>query len=434
MTSGRADRIHWRVVALCLLMLQSAAQPARAANNLWDNINGGFFSEPLNWFGGLPGSGDNARFEITDSVFFQRKYIVDFTANPTNQQLVVEDDDVTFVLFGHTYTLANAIDAVLLGTVPNRSGNLTLTGGTLSLLWQVTAPHPRLEIATVANATGVLTVGAGGRVIGSPDVNVGLNGNGTLNIQSGGNITADRVNIGRNSSATGTATVTGANSTLFAEDIIVGSGDALNASAGGRVESQRVTLNGELDVTAAGQVDAAISFITSGGVATVDGIGSTWDSASLHVGANGLGTLNITGGGRVTNQSADLGRVFPPVFETATGQVNVASSMPGAISVWTVTFELKIGHEFTNGTGTLLIQPGGGVDAQTTRLARGALLRLEGGTLATSEILFDAVSAQFAWVAGTLRVGRYNGNLTVPSGGVLPPAPRAVRCDHNRRL
>jgi T5SS/PEP-CTERM-associated repeat protein len=78
-------------------------------------------------------------------------------------------------------------------------------------------------------------------------------------------------------------------------------------------------LNGELDVTAAGQVDAAISFITSGGVAAVDGIGSTWDSASLHVGANGLGTLNITGGGRVTSQTADLGRVFPPVFETATG-------------------------------------------------------------------------------------------------------------------
>jgi hypothetical protein len=95
--------------------------------------------------------------------------------------------------------------------------------------------------------------------------------------------------------------------------------------------------------------------------------------------------------------------------------------MPGAITVWTVTFELKIGHEFTNGTGTLLIQPGGRVDAQTTRLARGALLRLEGGTLATSEILFVAVSAQFAWVAGTLRVGRYNGNLTVPSGGVLAP-------------
>jgi T5SS/PEP-CTERM-associated repeat protein len=90
-----------------------------------------------------------------------------------------------------------------IGTVPDRSGNLTVTDGTV----RFQSPTD-LEIAPVVDATGVLTVSAGGVIDGSPDVFVGLNGNGTLDINSGGSITAGQVKIGVNSGSTGVARVT----------------------------------------------------------------------------------------------------------------------------------------------------------------------------------------------------------------------------------
>src|SRR5690349_19903866 len=81
-------------------MLCCTAATTCAADKLWDNVNGGVFITPGNWFGGVPGANDVARFETTNSHLFQRIYTVDFTADPINQQLVVEDDNVTFNLIG----------------------------------------------------------------------------------------------------------------------------------------------------------------------------------------------------------------------------------------------------------------------------------------------------------------------------------------------
>src|SRR5690348_15972555 len=75
-----------------------AATRSEAADKLWDNPKGGDFEEPSNWFGGVPGQSDVARFGITDSSFFQRSYTVDLSSRQFNQQLVVEDDDVTLRL------------------------------------------------------------------------------------------------------------------------------------------------------------------------------------------------------------------------------------------------------------------------------------------------------------------------------------------------
>jgi hypothetical protein len=100
MTSTRAGRTHGLIAAIWMIGLftpQFAAQQSHAVDRLWDNINGGFFSEPLNWFGGVPGPDDVARFETTDSTFFQREYTVDFTTDITNHRLMVEDDGVTFI-------------------------------------------------------------------------------------------------------------------------------------------------------------------------------------------------------------------------------------------------------------------------------------------------------------------------------------------------
>ena len=79
-TSSRVRVASWRFlisIAFCLM-----PSTAGAADKLWDNVDGGIFSEPNNWFGGVPGTNDVARFETTNSNFFQRAYTVDFTHRP----------------------------------------------------------------------------------------------------------------------------------------------------------------------------------------------------------------------------------------------------------------------------------------------------------------------------------------------------------------
>jgi T5SS/PEP-CTERM-associated repeat protein len=333
MISGRAGRIHWLVAAIWMISLftpQFVAQHALAADSLWNEPVNGVFTLGTNWFGGVPGPNDVARFETTNSNSFQRTYTVAFANDPINQQLVVEDDNVTLNLIGslsnHTYTLTNQFVAVALGTVPDRSGNLTVRRGTLNLPSKNPTSAADLEIAPVAHVKGVLTVGAGGGVIGPPDVFVGLNGNGTLDINSGGSVIADAVGIGVNSGSTGTVTITDSGSALFPTSLKVGDqgNGVLNIFAGGRVEGDSSVI-GEFGLDGSGNM----------GTVNVDGNGSMWKVITLVVG-NGspfttpaVGRLNITGGGRVATHTTTIGNI-------GIGEVNVASIIPGASSTWAI--------------------------------------------------------------------------------------------------
>jgi T5SS/PEP-CTERM-associated repeat protein len=348
-------------------------------------------------------------FEITDSSFSQRTYTVDFTNNPRNDQLVVEDDDVTFALFenptatAHTYTLSNSFVAAAIGTVPNpdRSGKLTVTGGTLSLPEKNLSSATDLEIAPVADAEGVLTVGARGVIDGSPDVFVGLNGNGTLEINSGGAMSADLVTIGVNSNSTGVVRVTGVESSLDAGGIIVGSSG-----------------QGMLEVTAGGRINQrALSFSRIGGdfqgAAKIDGVGSLWEARSLSIGVHAQGALDITGGAQVV-----ANMVFVGLNETA--QIKVTSTNPAADSILTAD-SLVVGDNRQGiiTTGTLIIQAGGIVNGTVIEIVEG-VLSLQGGTLRAAALTFSQPS-KFSWTAGTLQVRTFLGNLVVPNGGVLAP-------------
>jgi T5SS/PEP-CTERM-associated repeat protein len=424
MTSSRA---HIAVqFAVSSLTLWHIATPAGADDSLWDNVNGGVFTLASNWFGGVPGPDDVARFETTNSNLFQRTYTVSFANDPTNQQLVVEDDNVTFNLIGfpsnHTYTLANEFVAVALGTVPARSGNLTVRNGTLALPSQ-----SDIEIAPTANASGVLTVGGGGGIAGAPNILVGLNGTGTFEVKDAGSVIANLVQIGVNSGETVTCTaiVSGNGSSLFPTFLSVGvhGKGVLNVNNGGHIESP----DGHIGL------GDFIGGDPGTGTVNIEGDGSTWDVGQLALGgttasgfAGGFGTLNITGGGQVaTSGAAFIGLGGPG----STGQVNVASIVPGAISNFDIGGSLGIasmplgpsGFD-TGGIGTLLIQAGGIVNVTgNTVVGSNGLLRLEGGALNTSEVVFLGSVNQFSWTAGTLRVGTFRSSLTVPNGGVMTP-------------
>ena len=77
---------------------------ADAADRFWRNPAGGTFSTAGNWGGGVPGPSDVANFSLTNNLFFPTTYTVNFTANATNQGLVIHDDNVKFDLNSRIYT------------------------------------------------------------------------------------------------------------------------------------------------------------------------------------------------------------------------------------------------------------------------------------------------------------------------------------------
>jgi T5SS/PEP-CTERM-associated repeat protein len=331
-------------------------------------------------------------------------YTVTFSNNPTNIRAIVEDDRVTFDLNGHTYTTTDTSVALQVGAVSGRSGRLTVTDGTVVLPFE-----SDVEIGSVAGASGVLTVGTGGLILGSPQFLVGLNGSGTLNVNNGGDVIADRVRIGMNSGSGGTVAISGVGSAIDAREVVVGfnANGTLNISAGGQVDNVEAYVAGWL---------AGVT-TPSPGTVNVDGIGSTWDiDQTLRVGEQEKGTLNVTGGGRVMCLAAIVGD-----RDGLESKVNVSSTDPTADSVFD-TRALRIGS--FNTAATLTIGNGGVVNvAASTVVGNNGRVNLQGGTLDTSLFgyVFEPFRQQFFWTSGTLRVETFEDDLTVPSGGVLEP-------------
>jgi T5SS/PEP-CTERM-associated repeat protein len=382
------------------LAVWSTATPATALDKFWSNSRGdgsGAFNDEDNWIpdvftSDVPGASDVAHFGMTtSSAVLPATYTVSFSTDPTNLRLVVEDDRVTFDLNGHTYRATSPI-AVMLGTESGRTGRLTVTDGTVS--------HPfeaDIQIGSVAGSSGVLNVTTGGLVLGSPELVVGVDGNGTLNITNGGDVIADDTTIGLNSGGTGAATITGASSSLTAAELAVGGMGmgTLNVLAGGRVDST------------SGRVASKVNTPT----ATVSDAGSKWIvSEELHVGFEGRGSLSITNGGVVQDQRSFIGAFNSP------GEFGFAE-VKGANSKWTLQRDFTIGH--VGGAGTLSITDGGLVEiiASDARVLVGDV----SGGVGTVDV--DGVGSR--WInASDLTVGDYASDnvVNITGGGFVQNA------------
>ena len=340
------------------LGLLTAAPTAEAADRAWRIPTGGTFSGGGNWNGPVPGASDTAGFGLSTPGIFGAlpPYTVSFTADATNQALTVFDDRVTFDLNGHFYSATDPNVPMKLGTVSGASGGLAVTDGFVIL-----PSRSDVQIATTSGGSGFLAVNTGGVVLGTPELFVGLNGNGALNVENGASIVASDAVIGLNSGATGTVTITGAGSLL---------------------NSVRFDFN-----------------------------------SYFRVGDAGAGTLNISDGGIVITESrAHIAR--------ATGAGTVTVGGTGSNWTVRDELGVGVSNNFTlnGGAGTLTIQPGGTVDvASTITLGDGGIVNLDGGTLSAGSIDFLGAIKQFDWTSGTLHVGVYDGSLTVPNGGVLAP-------------
>ena len=315
-----------------IILLLATVPDASAANRRWSDGNG-IFSVPGNWQGGIvPGVNDVAQFGLSSSPF-QLTYAVSFATDPTNQALHIEDDLVTFDLNGHTYTTTAATGIIIGNQAGGLSGQLTVQDSTIN------SPGD-IDVGAAANASGTLIVTTGGLISGSPNLNIGKLGPGTLTIQSGGDIfnspgpTTGVTTIGVNPGITGSATITGSGSSLTTGTLNVGS------AGNGTVD---VLLGGSLHNTSDAVIGAGSPF-TGVGTGVVNVTGSFWESNGLlTVGNGGSGEVNITGGGRVSGEGNVIGDGL-----TGHGEVNV----DGPSSRWINSGPITVGG---SAAGTLNI-------------------------------------------------------------------------------
>ncbi len=272
-----------------------------------------------------------------------------------------------------------------LGNAPGESGSVTVTGplgtlnvslnlsigehgvGTFDISAGAVVTADSLRIGHHTSSTGTATVdGAGsklsqgmfaaGAVVGDfgmgsltisngatftyAALGVGDNGgHGTVLIESGGtaNTASSGAYLGNADDAVGMVTVTGAGSewTSGLMQVAVAGTGTLNIEDGGKVGSTT------------GQIANSEGTPGNTGTVNVDGMGSTWTmSENLSVGLGGVGALNITDGGTVSNTAGTIAR-----DAMSSGTVNVA-----AAGVWTSSEGLKVGE---GGLGALHLHSGG---------------------------------------------------------------------------
>ncbi len=211
-------------------------------------------------------------------------------------------------------------------------------------------------IASPATSTGTVTVTGSGSHwdMRWGSIVVGGYGHGTLNIESGGKVSAPSAVIGYASGSAGVVTVAGTNSSLMTSwgggDL---SYDGLLIGKGG---------NGKLSIIDGGTVINTASATLGGsgsgsvGTATVSGVGSSWENAgNLTIGFIGAGTLNIENGGKVTNVDGFI----------SDGRSGGAVIVTGSGSRWDNSGQLKVGGGgvFSSSSGNLTINDGGVVSA-----------------------------------------------------------------------
>ncbi|MER8752502.1 autotransporter outer membrane beta-barrel domain-containing protein [Mesorhizobium sp. M1050] len=356
------DHRHMASVSSLALMLGAAGivattLPASAADVTWTGAISTDWFDPGNWTPvAVPGATDYANLNT-------------LTPNPT-------------VISGAN---ANGL-VVFVGRNAGDVGSLAiLNGGTLS--------DSQGYLGTFVGSTGTATVdGAGSSWNSIDDFYVSYQGVGTLTISNGGSVNNVNGFLGDYYDSLGTATVDGTGSTW------TNSGGLTVGDWG----------HGELTVSNGGAVSNAVGYFGTGaylgrregsiGIATVTDAGSTWTSSGdLTVGDNGTGTLAITKGGAVSNDTAYVGK---SVGSTGTATVDDAT--------WTNNGALYVGHD---GDGSLTIINGG-----TVSDSQGSVGRFAGST---GTVTVDGAGS--AWLhSDDFYVGAEGkGMVTILNGGLI---------------
>lgn len=270
----------------------------------------------------------------------------------------------------------------VLGAEVDATGEVTITGPYSQWFNQ-----SGLRIGQAGN--GRLTVENGARVttqllFASPE---DLYGNGEIYALRGGVLDADMVFDG----------------TAGPQQVIsFGSGGILTMNVGSQHLGVGYRREGSLVVTDGHELRSSGGVLGerpgSVGVATVTGVGSSWDftaNSLLYVGHSGSGSLTVEEGGQVSTTTAYLGY--------ADGSSGVAT-VTGNGSQLNLTSELNVGY---NGSGMLVVEAGGQVASQFGHI---------GGSTGYGELTVTGIGS--LWTVDALNVGRRGaGTLEVSDGG-----------------
>ena len=225
---------------------------------------------------------------------------------------------------------------------------------------------------------------------------VAFEGQGALNVTDGGAIGGVGFsNIASEAGAEGVITVDGTDSRFEY------SGTNSGFIVGSRGHGTLHVTNGGL---VSGAVFGTVSSDTGGeGVVNIGGAGSTLaltgactgcnflQGAFLAIGTNGVGTVNVTGGGRVTVDAAGTGAIFPGI---AVGGLGIT---PGSAGTGHLVVD-GVGSAITISGDNAYIEVGGNNGQGQVDVTNGAAVRIEGSN----------ASAYLAPLANTAGVAELN--------------------------
>jgi T5SS/PEP-CTERM-associated repeat protein len=305
-------------------------------------------------------------------------------------------------------TNGGLVNALLsLGCFPDSSGTVTVDGGSLSsgethlgyqgvgsfaLTGAGSAELGKLHVGYYHGSTGTASISGVGSTLTCDDLYVGDYGTGTLSVTDGATVESDSwgdLRVGNHGGGNGT----------------------LNINSGGQL-----TTSGNVYLGYNGEEN---TYPEAVGEVTVDGVGSVWtngddywDECEMYVGYEGTGSLLITGGGRVTN----YGDVF-------IRQQSASVTVDGPDSTLAVLGSSEL---LLDDYGTLSISNGGVLDVQgTLRLEgyNGYGLSLVDGVLRVGVL---QGSNQFNFTSGRLEAQLVDLNqFLVQKGGTLAPGNSA---------
>lgn len=401
------------LTGLCLVLSCAGTGTARA-QTLWTGASSSDWFTAGNWNpAAVPGSATSVQLNTA-------------TPNPT--------------VIGTAGAQANQLT---LGNAVGQTGNLTINGvGTLSLtntggLFAVgefgkgevtvsggaTLTTFTTSIGNQAGSEGAVTVtGPGSKWNLTPfgAFHVGSSGTGKLDILAGGQVTSTAfgMDLGVDLGASGTVTVSGANSKLTVPSTTnigsaAGGTGVMQADNNGVLALSVVTvgLSGQGTLKVLSGADMTGSQFTVGasaqGGATFNGTGSTGvitNAVRIGLNSGGQGTLAIEAGATLNSGTGQIG-----VNTGATGSVTVT----GENSRWTVTNSLQISQATNGGTGELRVLDKGRVDAASLTGHNSAKVEVDGG--AQLNLLGSSATATTLTLGATGAGNR----LDVTGGGKL---------------
>ncbi|HHG9496587.1 TPA: autotransporter outer membrane beta-barrel domain-containing protein [Citrobacter farmeri] len=340
--------------------------------------------------------------------------------------------DAYETLIGVQATGEGSVNVDGTGSALNLSGLLTLgySGtGELTVTNNATVNSSGGTLGQLSGSTGTATVSSGAQW--NPGDNpqtlltVGDAGTGTLNINTGGNVSGGQASITLGNAATGDGTlnVDGAGSVLDSQNSLTvgqsGTG-TLNITNSGTASTHTVTAGadagstGVINVSQAGHLDmsnaSAIGSYGSGTLNITEGGTVSIDEATLSVGGSegGTGVLNVEGQGSALTQNG-AGNLM--VGMSGTGVVNIHSG--GAVSNKTLIATGMIatanGTITVDGADSLLRSP----LVYLGMMGSGTLTLSNGGALETENPVELAMQAGSS---GTLNIGAAHGESAAGAG------------------